>query len=317
MAMPRLETSSNIILRVAPPFCEAQVISSHAMNSLLTSSLATYTLLSFAMISLWLRKKPLIFGSLLGLTCIAGLLAGHLHPSALLGMALFAGVAQRWGMAQKQSQHLMWGLLVVLLSMLLWFHKVPGFANALLAKNLVIGQHTQAFNFFLNIDKSLIGLFILGFGPIALLKTRAEAWQLFKQTLPMAALSIFMIVGLACLTGHVQYDFKINRLLLIFALNNLLFVCIAEEALCRGLVQNTLSQMLAPYRYGQVLALLAASLFFGLLHQGDWLYILLATIAGLCYGLVYQKTQRIEASILTHFLLNMVHFVGFSYPALA
>jgi len=287
------------------------------MNSLLTSSLATYTLLSLAIISLWLEKKPLIFGTLLGLACIAGLLAGHLHLVALLGIALFACIAQGWGMAQKQWQPVVWGILVALFSVLLWFHKVPGFANALLAKNLVIGQHTQAFNFFLNIDKSLIGLFILGFGPIDLLKTRAEAWQLFKQTLPMAALSIFMILGLACITGYVQYDFKMNHLLLIFALNNLLFVCIAEEALCRGLVQKTLSQMLAPYRYGQVLALLAASLFFGLLHRGGLLYILLATIAGLCYGFVYQKTQRIEASILTHFVLNMVHFVGFSYPALA
>ena len=283
----------------------------------LTNSVMTYTLLSLAIISVWLRKKPLIFGGLLGLACIAGLLAGHLHLVALLGIALFASVAQVWGMAQKQSRRVMWGILVALFSVLLWFHKVPGFANGLLAKNLLIGQHTQAFNFFLNIDKSLIGLFILGFGPIALLKTRAEAWQLWKQTLPMAVLSIFMIVGLACLTGYVQYDFKINRLLMIFALNNLLFVCIAEEALCRGLVQNTLNQLLAPYRYGPVLALLAASLFFGLLHRGGLLSILLATIAGLCYGSVYQKTQRIEASILTHFLLNMVHFVGFSYPALA
>ena len=137
------------------------------------------------------------------------------------------------------------------------------------------------------------------------------------QAPPLAVLSISLIVGLACMTGYVQYDFKINRLLILFALDNLLFVCIAEEALCRGLVQNTLSQMLAPYRYGQALALLAASLFFGLLHRGDLLYSLLATVAGLCYGFVYQKTQRIEASILTHFLLNMVHFVGFSYPALA
>ena len=38
---------------------------------------------------------------------------------------------------------------------------------------------------------------------------------------------------------------------------------------------------------------------------------------GLGYGWVYLRTERIEASILTHFLLNCIHFVFFTYPALA
>jgi hypothetical protein len=46
------------------------------------------------------------------------------------------------------------------------------------------------------------------------------------------------------------------------------------------------------------------------------MYVALATIAGLGYGWIYQRTGRIEASILTHFALNAVHFFAFSYPAL-
>jgi len=42
----------------------------------------------------------------------------------------------------------------------------------------------------------------------------------------------------------------------------------------------------------------------------------LSTVAGLGYGWVYQRTGRIEASILTHFALNLVHFLLFTYPAL-
>ncbi len=42
----------------------------------------------------------------------------------------------------------------------------------------------------------------------------------------------------------------------------------------------------------------------------------LATIAGLFYGYAYWKTNRLEASILVHFGLNLIHFVAFSYPAL-
>ena len=34
------------------------------------------------------------------------------------------------------------------------------------------------------------------------------------------------------------------------------------------------------------------------------------------YGAVYLRTGRIEASILVHFMLNVVHIFFFSYPAL-
>ncbi len=64
-------------------------------------------------------------------------------------------------------------------------------------------------------------------------------------------------------------------------------------------------------------ALLICAILFGLAHAGGgvW-YVLLATVAGLGYGLVYHRTQRIELSILLHFALNSIHILFFSYPAL-
>ena len=57
---------------------------------------------------------------------------------------------------------------------------------------------------------------------------------------------------------------------------------------------------------------------FGLVHAGGGpTYVVLATLAGVGYGWVFLRTGRIEASILTHFALNAVHFLGFTYPALA
>ena len=41
----------------------------------------------------------------------------------------------------------------------------------------------------------------------------------------------------------------------------------------------------------------------------------MATIAGAGYGWVYWRSgNRIEASILAHFLLNMTHILLFTYP---
>lgn len=60
-----------------------------------------------------------------------------------------------------------------------------------------------------------------------------------------------------------------------------------------------------------------ASLMFGLAHfKGGISYVMLATVAGVGYGFVYQKTKRIESSILVHFAVNTIHFLFFTYPAL-
>jgi len=45
--------------------------------------------------------------------------------------------------------------------------------------------------------------------------------------------------------------------------------------------------------------------------------VVLAAVAGIVYGYAYEKTQRIEASILCHFGVNIIHFIFFTYPALA
>jgi hypothetical protein len=46
-------------------------------------------------------------------------------------------------------------------------------------------------------------------------------------------------------------------------------------------------------------------------------YVLLAAVAGLGYALVYHRTRSIEMSMLTHFTLNAMHFLLFTYPRAA
>jgi len=74
---------------------------------------------------------------------------------------------------------------------------------------------------------------------------------------------------------------------------------VPEEFLFRGLLQNLLTRWLGP-RAGLVIA----SIIFGLAHLPDPRYVLLATIAGVAYGWVYFRTQRITASAITHALVD-------------
>jgi membrane protease YdiL (CAAX protease family) len=66
----------------------------------------------------------------------------------------------------------------------------------------------------------------------------------------------------------------------------------------------------------QLAGLLTAGVLFGMAHYaGGVRAIVLATIAGIGYGWIYWRTNRIEASILAHFLLNTMHILLFTYPA--
>ena len=78
-----------------------------------------------------------------------------------------------------------------------------------------------------------------------------------------------------------------------------LVIGVPEEFLFRGLLQNLLTQWL-----GARSGLFVASIIFGLAHLPDPRYVLLAAIAGVAYGLVYARTQRITASAITHALVD-------------
>jgi membrane protease YdiL (CAAX protease family) len=81
----------------------------------------------------------------------------------------------------------------------------------------------------------------------------------------------------------------------------ILFVGIPEELLFRGVYQEAFSRLWTP-RVGWIVA----SILFGAAHivkrypPLNWQYALLATVAGLAYGWVYQRTGKLAAAAVTH-----------------
>jgi membrane protease YdiL (CAAX protease family) len=92
-----------------------------------------------------------------------------------------------------------------------------------------------------------------------------------------------------------------------------LTVAIPEEFLFRGILQNILTRTIKNGPRG-VYGLLIASVVFGLAHLHhppvpNWRYAILATLAGIFYGNVYNTRQRLCASALTHALVDTIwHF---------
>ncbi len=87
-----------------------------------------------------------------------------------------------------------------------------------------------------------------------------------------------------------------------------------EEILFRGLIQNCIAQ-----KFGtNTLTLLLAAFIFGCAHLDNgpqplpnWRYMILATIAGIAYGKVFEKSSSIFASAGLHALVDLIKHLCF------
>lgn len=205
----------------------------------------------------------------------------------------------------------------LLLSIGMMFALVPGFLNWQLVSNFVLTPDAIPYSMRFTFDKSFVGLLFLCFSPLTLIKPH-HGWKPVLQVgITAGVLAIMILLPLSYALHYVRLEIKNSDLISLWLINNLFFVCIAEEVIFRGIIQKSLQQVLDKFAVGKWIALVISAALFGASHyQGGINYVLLASVAGIIYGYAFMKTQKIEASIITHFMVNTVHFLAFTYPAL-
>jgi membrane protease YdiL (CAAX protease family) len=197
-------------------------------------------------------------------------------------------------------------------------HVVPGFHNPVLLAGVRFTPDAVPFTVSLSFDKAAAGLVLVAAFCRPGRRLDGRPWA--ARTLAGALASCIVVIGLAVAIGYTRFEPKWPDAAPAFLAGNLLFTCVAEEAFFRGLIQERIERLAdaggrAAWR---AVAVVTGAVLFGLAHAGGGTsFMLLATVAGLGYGLTYSATRRIESAILAHFALNAVHFVGFAYPALA
>ncbi|HEJ9488127.1 TPA: CPBP family intramembrane metalloprotease [Proteus mirabilis] len=199
-------------------------------------------------------------------------------------------------------------LALVIIASGLTFHLIPGFNNLRYLSHAIIGMKSAPFSFYFNADKALLPFIFLIFIPTLfvcnpLKKANKLQWAMLIIAIPALLLIAVKLGGLAI-------ELHLPSWLPAFILANLFFVSLAEEALFRGVIQQTLSRYLPPY-----VALLIAAIIFGLAHfAGGLLLIIFASLAGIIYGLAWMWSGRLWVSTAFHFALNLTHLLFFTYP---
>lgn len=271
--------------------------------------------LSMSLLSLWICKRWLWAIFLL----IAYFLALHTHiaTTASLFSIILLWICQY---ALKNTlnpsiRFLLFGT-AVFISISLFLHYLPGFANWKIASDLIISKHSYPLNLWLNFDKPFIGLFVLAY-LLPLMEYKRDFWEMMKKVLPILAL---MVIGLSAAAYYLKiviFEPKLPSIFFIWAVQNLIFVSIPEEVFFRGFFQQELDRAFGLNLFGAGCAIVLTSILFTLLHIGwspNFSALALTFCASLFYGIVYHWTQTIEASIFCHFGFNIIHFLFFSYP---
>lgn len=284
-------------------------------------TLIVFSLLTFSMLSVWLPTrfgilKIPVWMWLFGLSALAGLYfniveAGGVLYLAVLGLFCHLTVTEKI----RAPLRILCGVIVVGLVVLLFLHAVPYFNNPLVFDKVYLSERSTAYTKYWNYDKAAAGLILLAyFGQIC--KQAACFKDSFKTVWPAMLATIVVTLSLAVGLNYIAPDFKSSSVFFLWAWSNLFFTCVAEEMLFRGVVQRYLS-VLNPSRAYRLFVVALVGVLFGLAHFGGGpVYVALASVAGIGYGYVYYRSGRIETAILTHFLLNAVHAVFFTYPML-
>lgn len=186
-------------------------------------------------------------------------------------------------------------------------HLLPGIKNYLLLDSFKKSYDTIPYRLWINYDHALLAF---------------PLWYLIKEcpkkisVIEYIAVVGFMIATLmlgAFFLEYVRFDMQITKILPAWAAVNLFYTCFTEELLFRQMIQKYLNKLLG----SAIAGILLTALIFGGFHFSlGPSYILLASVAGLFYGYIYYRFDHVIYSILAHFLLNLAHFIFFSYPKL-
>ncbi|TKI02953.1 CPBP family intramembrane glutamic endopeptidase [Martelella alba] len=239
-------------------------------------------------------------------------LAVYHHFLAPAGVAVLAVIALVMAARRRYRHHRVGAaaceLFLLLCCLGLFMHLLPGFHNPRIINDVRLGPASAPFTLYLNLDKALTPVMLLACLPNLVSRAVSPVPRYYWAGLILA---IPALLGLATVLGGLRPEAHWPSGLGWFALSNLFFVALPEEALFRGY----LLQRFWDATGSRATALAASSLLFGLAHvAGGGMLVFFSALAGVLYGLVWLWSGKLWLAALFHFLLNLTHLLFFTYP---
>ena len=142
--------------------------------------------------------------------------------------------------------------------------------------------------------------------------------QQWPRLLWRLALVVLVVLALTVGLGYARWEPKLPGWWPQWMWSMVFLTAVPEEALFRGVAQHWLAARLGGTPRAGLGAAVLMGAAFGVAHlAGGWQYVVLATAAGIGYGWIYASTGSIAASIAAHAGVNTLHFLLFTYPAVA
>jgi membrane protease YdiL (CAAX protease family) len=289
--------------------------------SQMAPGLLPFALLLAAVVGLWIHR--LVWMGAFVAAIVAGYFVGAITGLAGLWIAILAALAFGYRTARDAPRttatrvaQLAAGLAFFVFALAVGLLLLPGFPRTTIVAESALSPGAALYGIGLGFPKVATGILVLGLINPALSRSWREFGHVLKLAVPVFAATTGAVMLFALATGSVAFDPKWTPIFLVWAVTNLFFTCLSEEAFFRGFVQAELARLGG--RSWASIAIAVSAVLFGLAHfGGGTTYVIAGIIAGLGYAVAYARTQRIEAAMAVHFGVSAVHFLLFTYPRLA
>ncbi len=264
-------------------------------------------------------QKKLLF-SLLGSSSLLMLVSRWAFGGPFLAAWMVAIALLLWGAKYNKSRLIrlaaLYGFFVV--SWVGVLHLIPFYGNFRLLGGVQVSPKSYPYTLFYNFDKAFVcALIFLGLLPYTGLKNKKKS---FLLSLGLGALACLVLYPLAFYWQFVEWDIKWKDFTVVWIVINSLFVCFAEEIFFRGFILDYFTErcfFFVSKKERLRIGFVVSTVLFALYHYRlGWTYMVLACIAGAFYGWTYLRTRSVYLSSIPHIMVNLFHFILFSYPTL-
>lgn len=260
--------------------------------------LSLFTLFS-ALISLWIKKTPWIWGTCLLISVAAALSSKEMQWQALIPFAILTVLCCILYWDIQGLARLVIVSLIILLSGAVFTGLLSGFPTPFLISNAQV-----------NYGKILIGVLLLG-GPVTILNNRFEWIQSLKLSLPLSIVGASLLFVLTLSLNFLIFK-SICTSFPLWTLFYLLGNIIPEEALLRGFIQKELFQKMGGKIAAHIFSVLLTSIIFCLFHT-TWItnlsFLIVTFVSSIIYGIIFQITRQVESCILCRWMTASLYII--------